>query len=98
MTESDVTRLGAVVPMADSERRLSRLLEVGRSLVSELELDVVLERVLEAARELTGARYAAVGVLDEQHRSLERFLTIGVDEETQRAIKIFREGGECSAF
>jgi hypothetical protein len=31
-------------------------LEVGRSLVSELELDVVLERVLEAGRELTGAR------------------------------------------
>ena len=37
-------------PMADREQRLRLLLEVGRSLVSELELDVVLERVLEAGR------------------------------------------------
>ena len=38
------------------------------------------------ARELTGARYAAIGVLDERRERLERFLTAGIDEETHRAI------------
>src|SRR3954454_13696608 len=84
---NDNPRVGLVGPSEyDREGRLGRLLEVCRSLVSELELDVVLERVLEAARDLTGARYAAIGVLDEQHRFLERFLTVGVDEEAQRRI------------
>ena len=73
-------------PIAEREKRLRLLLDVGRSLVSELELDVVLERVLEAGRELTGARYAAIGVLDEQRNALERFITLGIDEETHRAI------------
>ena len=57
--------------------RLRRLLDVGRSLISELEPEAVLERLLEVARELTGARYAAIGVLDERREGLERFLTVG---------------------
>ena len=68
------------------DHRLSRLIEVGRSLLSELDLDVVLDRVLETARELTGARYAALGILDERRRELAQFLTRGVDEATHRAI------------
>ena len=67
-------------------QRLRRLLEVGRSLVSELDLEVVLDRVLEVARELTGARYAALGILDERRQELERFLTRGIDADTHRAI------------
>ena len=63
-----------------------RLLEAGRALVAELDLEIVLERLLETARELTGARYAAIGVLDARRRSLERFLTSGVDAETHAAI------------
>ena len=46
----------------------------------------MLDRVLEAAREVTGARYAALGVLDAQRRELERFLTAGVDPGTQLLI------------
>jgi signal transduction histidine kinase len=42
--------------------------------------------VLDAARELTGARYAALGVLDESRRELERFLTRGIDAAEQQAI------------
>ena len=68
------------------EPRLRRLLDVGRSLISELEPEVVLQRLLEVARELTGARYAAIGVLDEKRENLERFLTVGIDEETHRQI------------
>ena len=68
------------------DQRLVRLIEVGRSLLSELDLDIVLDRVLETARDLTGARYAALGILDERRRELAQFLTRGVDEETHRAI------------
>jgi len=67
----------------DAER-LERLIDVGRSLVAELHLPNVLDRVLEVARELTGARYAALGILDEDKQQLEQFLTVGIDE-TQRS-------------
>jgi signal transduction histidine kinase len=65
---------------------LGRLLEVGRTLVTELDLGVVLDRVLETAREITGARYAAVGILNDRRTELEQFLTSGVDEDARRAI------------
>ena len=61
-------------------------MDVGRSLVTVLDPEAVLERLLEVARELTGARYAAIGVLDERREQLERFLTAGIDDETHRAI------------
>ena len=38
------------------------------------------------ARELTGARYAALGILDEDRRELERFIYVGIDEETRAMI------------
>ena len=66
--------------------RLTRLIEVGRTLVCELDLEVVLGRVLEVARELTGARYAALGILDEDKNGLESFITLGIGEETRREI------------
>jgi signal transduction histidine kinase len=65
---------------------LRHLLDVGRALTKELDQRVVLDRVLETAREITGARYAALGILNEQRSELEQFLTLGVDEETQRVI------------
>jgi len=68
------------------ERRLRELIEVGRGLVAELDPEVVFGRVLEVARELTGARYAALGVLDDDRQELERFITHGIDEETRLAI------------
>jgi signal transduction histidine kinase len=73
-------------PSALDQRRLARLLDVGRGVLSELDLDAMLDMVLETATELTGAQYAAVGVLDEERRTLARFLTRGIDEQTHRAI------------
>jgi signal transduction histidine kinase len=68
------------------QEELAQLLSVGRSLVSDLDLESVLNHLLETARELTSARYAALGVLDEEKAGLERFLTAGLDEETRRRI------------
>jgi len=68
------------------EDRFRRLIDVGSSLLSELDLEAVLRSVVDAARELTGARYAALGVLDPERRELERFINVGIDEETRRDI------------
>ncbi len=68
------------------EHRLRRLIEVGRRLVSELDPEAVLQEVVEVARELTGARYAAVGILDESRHGLERFIYRGIDEQTRAVI------------
>jgi two-component system, NarL family, sensor histidine kinase DevS len=80
-----------VVP-GGNEQRLRALLDVGRALVSDFELEAVLERVISAARVLTGARYAALGVLDEAHEGLERFLTSGIDDETREVIGALPRG------
>ncbi len=68
------------------ESWVRRLLAVGRSLTSELDRCVVLNRVLDTARQLTGARYAALGILDADHAGLENFLTSGLDEDQLAAI------------
>lgn len=68
------------------EHRLRRLIDVGRSLVSELDPEAVLHEVVSVARELTGARYAALGILDEDRQGLERFIYLGIDEETRAVI------------
>ena len=68
------------------ESRLRALFEAGVAVSSELSLDAVLQRLVEAAAELTGARYAALGVIDPSGTALERFLTHGVDAETHAAI------------
>ncbi len=65
---------------------VGRLLDAGRTLTKELDRRVVLDRVLETAREITGARYAAVGILNEGHTELAQFVTSGVDERTRHAI------------
>jgi signal transduction histidine kinase len=66
--------------------RIGRLLDVGQALVAEHEPEAVLDRILDDAREITGARYAAIGVLDTERGELERFLTAGVDAATYGAI------------
>jgi len=62
------------------------LVEAGIALSSELSLEAVLQKLIETATTLTGARYAALGVLDPTGSRLERFVTTGIDAETHRAI------------
>jgi GAF domain-containing protein len=45
--------------------RLHALVQAGIALASELSLDGVLQKLVETAAELTGARYAALGVTGE---------------------------------
>jgi signal transduction histidine kinase len=78
-------RVDETHPALDADR-LARLLEVGRGLMAELQVEAVLDRLLETAAELTGARYAALGVLDSDRVELARFITRGIDDETHRAI------------
>jgi signal transduction histidine kinase len=66
--------------------RLRTLIDVGGLIVSELDLDEVLGSVLEAACKLTGARFAALGVLNEGRNELERFITRGIDDDVARMI------------
>jgi signal transduction histidine kinase len=68
------------------DRALQTVIELGRSVLEETELQPILERVLAVARELTGARYAALGVLSPRRDLLERFITVGIDDETRRAL------------
>ena len=75
--------MGAV---SSNENRMRALVETGVAITSELSLDALLQRLVEASAELTGARYAALGVIDRSGSELERFLTTGIDPEIQAAI------------
>ncbi|HZR95755.1 MAG TPA: GAF domain-containing protein [Gaiellaceae bacterium] len=66
--------------------RMRALVDAGIAITSELSLDALLQRIVEAAAELTDARYAALGVLDPTGMLLERFVTTGLDEETRTLI------------
>jgi signal transduction histidine kinase len=66
--------------------RIRSLLDAGIALTSELSLDALLQSLTETAAELTGARYAAIGVIDPKRAELERFVTTGLDAETIAAI------------
>lgn len=66
--------------------RLEQLVSAGLLLTSELSLDGVLQRVAEIACEIIEARYAAIGVLSPDHRSLEAFVTAGIDSDMRKKI------------
>jgi two-component system, NarL family, sensor histidine kinase DevS len=69
-----------------STDRTRALVEAGIALTSELSLDAVLQKLAETAASLTGARYAALGILDPSGAQLERFVTTGIDDEARAAI------------
>src|SRR5919197_4890534 len=73
--------------------RVRALVDAGIAISSELSLDAVLQKLIRTAAELTGARYAALGVIDRSGQELERFLTHGIDQETHAAIGELPRGG-----
>jgi signal transduction histidine kinase len=72
--------------MAGDRSRDKMLIEAGLALASELDLDSVLQRIVEIAAELAGARYCALSVLDPGGARIERFVTHGVSDDERAAI------------
>src|SRR5512133_409546 len=68
-----------------AQQRLRQLLIANRSIVQELSLPAVLRRIVNTAKDLSGARYAALGVIGADG-SLEEFLHEGPDEDAIRGI------------
>jgi signal transduction histidine kinase len=62
--------------------RLRGLLRANQSIIANLALEVVLQRIVEAACELLEARYGALGVLSPDGQGLEQFIHVGIDQET----------------
>ena len=69
-----------------TEGRLRALFAAGLAVTGELSLDALLHRLVEAAAELTGARYAALGVIGASGSELEQFLTHGIDDDIRAEI------------
>jgi signal transduction histidine kinase len=82
------TRLAAVLTTRD---RVHALLEAVVSIESDLELETVLRRIVEAATTLVDARYGALGVIGDGDR-LARFIPVGVTEEEIAAIGCWPAG------
>jgi len=66
--------------------RLRTLLETSLAINAELSLGAVLQRIVEGAAAVTGARYVALGVIDSTGTSLEQFVTHGIDEDEREVI------------
>jgi signal transduction histidine kinase len=64
--------------------RRDELIQAGLVLASELSLSAVLQRIIELAAEITGARYGALGVI--QDGRLTSFITTGITIEQRQAI------------
>ena len=66
--------------------QLRRLLGAVVGIGGDLDLPVVLERIVETAAELVGATYGALGVLDPSGTHLSDFITVGLSDEQRAAI------------
>ena len=71
--------------------RAQALLEAVVAVGSNLDLETVLRRIVEAATGLVGARYGALGVVGE-HGSLAEFIPVGLDEAEIARIHHWPEG------
>ncbi|WP_369246405.1 GAF domain-containing protein [Streptomyces sp. R41] len=71
--------------MTDPVPRLPALLEAVLSVGTDLELRATLQRIVDGAAELTGARYAALGVVDPGHDGLMEIGTAELPESGRRS-------------
>jgi GAF domain-containing protein len=82
----------------DNLQRMQALIRAGMALNSRLSLDDVLQTLVDSAREVINARYAALGVLDSSGMSLQRFLHSGIDAQTVSKIGRWPTGGGTLAI
>jgi signal transduction histidine kinase len=81
-----VTNPAPATSQAPIGERLERLVVAATALMTEVSLEGVLERVVEVAAAVIGARYAAIGVLAPDGRLLESFTTYGIPDEERALI------------
>ncbi|WP_211176999.1 GAF domain-containing protein [Pseudonocardia acidicola] len=74
-----------------TQGRLRGLLHANQMIIGDLALRVLLRRIVEAARELVGARYAALGVIAPDG-GLAEFVHVGMPPETVARIGDLPEG------
>ncbi|HMN98300.1 MAG TPA: GAF domain-containing sensor histidine kinase [Miltoncostaeaceae bacterium] len=77
---SSIALEGARRRAEDDRARMASLVDAGLSLGRELALDDLLTQIVQSARTVLGARYAALGVLDSTGTELARFVTAGMTE------------------
>ncbi|HWQ36142.1 MAG TPA: response regulator [Blastocatellia bacterium] len=65
-----------------SLQRLSRLIDLGQQLAAERDPEQLLQIYCHATRDIIGARYATIGILDLEEPGLRHFITSGFDRET----------------
>ncbi|PPS90878.1 PP2C family protein-serine/threonine phosphatase [Streptomyces sp. MH60] len=76
---SDLNRIGEQLhALARAQSTLQELLQAVVNITGELELPMVLRRIVRTAMDLVGARYGAMGVLDQEGRLLEEFIPLGL--------------------
>ena len=66
--------------------KLRRVLEATLLLEADIELPTLLRHLIEEARSMTGARYGALGVLNEERNGLAEFITVGLTSEDEQRI------------
>jgi signal transduction histidine kinase len=76
----------------DDPDRLSGLVEAVLAIGSDLSLPATLRRIVEAALPLVGARYGALGVLDESGQGLAEFINVGLEPDQVAAIGHYPDG------
>ncbi len=95
--ESETKRLEELTALRSAQdenvQRLRALVRIGMALNSSLSLDRVLQTLVDSAREILRARYAALGVLDSSGSSLRSFFHSGMDEDTVKKIGRWPTGG-----
>ena len=64
---------------------LEALVEATRAIAEVLDVEAVLRLIVESVRDLVGAEYAALGIVDSTGR-IERFITVGVTTEERARI------------
>jgi signal transduction histidine kinase len=70
----------------DDPSKLRRVLEATLLIERDLELPALLRHVAEEARSMTGARYAALGVLNNDRTGLSEFITVGLSADDEKRI------------
>jgi signal transduction histidine kinase len=83
------TRANSPAPSGEADRieqRFRRLLSAGVAIFSEHTIEGVLQHIADGAREVVGARYAALGVLSTDGQSLSNFVTSGMDDAMRERI------------